>query len=126
MAVQRLTAAYRSRPRPSSAPGAKASTMCSYYLDGEPANVRRRSRDDLPFYCGLGAVFKLLRGPTSEVLPHPRSLRTEQRARRSHQARELGRHRDPGPVDVLRDRCARRAGAPWALIGHLGPGPRAP
>jgi hypothetical protein len=27
-AVQRLTAAYRSRPRPSSAPGAKASTAC--------------------------------------------------------------------------------------------------
>jgi hypothetical protein len=35
MAVQRLTAAYRSRPRPSSAPGAKASTMCPYSLDGE-------------------------------------------------------------------------------------------
>jgi hypothetical protein len=33
--VQRLTAAYRSRPRPSSAPGAKASTVCPYYLDGE-------------------------------------------------------------------------------------------
>src|SRR5690348_15958874 len=35
MAVQRLTAAYRSRPRPSSTPGAKASTVNSYYLDGE-------------------------------------------------------------------------------------------
>jgi hypothetical protein len=35
MPVQRLTAAYRSRPRPSSAPGAKASTVCPYYLDGE-------------------------------------------------------------------------------------------
>ena len=34
-AVQRLTAAYRSRPRPSSTPGAKASTVNSYYLDGE-------------------------------------------------------------------------------------------
>jgi hypothetical protein len=34
-AVQRLTAAYRSRPRPSSAPGAKASTMCPSYLDGD-------------------------------------------------------------------------------------------
>src|SRR5829696_8240733 len=33
--VQRLTAAYRSRPRPSSAAGAKASTVCPYYLDGE-------------------------------------------------------------------------------------------
>ena len=37
MAVQRLTVAYRSRPRPSSTPGAKASTMCPYYLDGELA-----------------------------------------------------------------------------------------
>jgi hypothetical protein len=35
MAVQRLTAAYRSRPRPSSTPGAKASTVSPYYLDGE-------------------------------------------------------------------------------------------
>src|SRR5919108_5474180 len=34
-AVQRLTVAYRSRPRPSSAPGAKASTTCPSYLDGE-------------------------------------------------------------------------------------------
>jgi hypothetical protein len=46
MPVQRLTAAYRSRPRPSSAPGAKASTVCPYYLDGElqdaPEGVSRR------------------------------------------------------------------------------------
>ena len=34
-AVQRLTAAYRSRPRPSSTPGAKASTVCPSYLDGD-------------------------------------------------------------------------------------------
>jgi hypothetical protein len=39
MAVQRLTAAYRSRPRPSSAPDAKASTVCPLYLDGEPIDV---------------------------------------------------------------------------------------
>ena len=38
-AVQRLTAAYRSRPRPSSTPGAKASTVCPYYLDGETAHA---------------------------------------------------------------------------------------
>ncbi len=42
MPVQRLTAAYRSRPRPSSAPGAKASTVCPYYLDGELHVARRR------------------------------------------------------------------------------------
>ena len=48
MPVQRLTAAYRSRPRPSSAPGAKASTVCPYYLDGElrpcPKAEMRRPR----------------------------------------------------------------------------------
>jgi hypothetical protein len=47
MPVQRLTAAYRSRPRPSSAPGAKASTVCPYYLDGElrvtPEGLTQRS-----------------------------------------------------------------------------------
>src|SRR5215211_4867914 len=37
MAIQRLTAAYRSRSRPSSTPGAKASTMCPSYLDGDQA-----------------------------------------------------------------------------------------
>ena len=42
MPVQRLTAAYRSRPRPSSAPGAKASTVCPYYLDGELHLARGR------------------------------------------------------------------------------------
>ena len=31
--VQHLTGAYRSRPRPSSTPGAKASANGSYYLD---------------------------------------------------------------------------------------------
>src|SRR4051794_35084695 len=35
MAVKRLPGAYRSRPRPSSTPGAKASTVCPYYLDGD-------------------------------------------------------------------------------------------
>ena len=34
-AIQRLTAAYRSRSRPSSTLGAKASTVCPYYLDGD-------------------------------------------------------------------------------------------
>jgi hypothetical protein len=56
MPVQRLTAAYRSRPRPSSAPGAKASTVCPYYLDGElharrserGANTLRATREGRP------------------------------------------------------------------------------
>ena len=37
MAIKRLTVAYRSRSRPSSTLGAKASTMCPYYLDGDLA-----------------------------------------------------------------------------------------
>jgi hypothetical protein len=44
MPVQRLTAAYRSRPRPSSAPGAKASTVCPYYLDGELCVLPTRAK----------------------------------------------------------------------------------
>ena len=39
MAIQRLTAAYRSRSRPSSTLGAKASTTCPYYLDGDRGKV---------------------------------------------------------------------------------------
>src|ERR1700739_1600595 len=35
MAIKRLTVAYRSRSRPSSTLGAKASTVCPYYLDGD-------------------------------------------------------------------------------------------
>ena len=54
MSVQRLTAAYRSRPRPSSAPGAKASTVCPYYLDGELRIVARRQRCEGPRTPGGG------------------------------------------------------------------------
>jgi hypothetical protein len=45
-AVQRLTAAYRSRPRPSSTPGAKASTVCPSYLDGEQPVRKEYTRAD--------------------------------------------------------------------------------
>jgi hypothetical protein len=38
--VQHLTGAYRSRPRPSSAPGAKASTTSPYYLDRKEHHCR--------------------------------------------------------------------------------------
>ena len=41
MAIQRLTGAYRSRSRPSSTLGAKASTMCPYYLDGDQVRSAR-------------------------------------------------------------------------------------
>jgi hypothetical protein len=61
--VQRLTAAYRSRPRPSSAPGAKASTVRPYYLDGE-LRPRSQSTDGVNtlYFWPIGAVFKLRRG----------------------------------------------------------------
>jgi hypothetical protein len=57
MAVQRLTAAYRSRPRPSSTPGAKASTVCSYYLDGEFAHFPPRCHEGvMGLFLTLGLV----------------------------------------------------------------------
>ena len=53
MAIQRLTAAYRSRSRPSSTPGAKASTVNSYYLDGEQ-----------PTHISVWVIIKLPQGST--------------------------------------------------------------
>ena len=114
MTVQRLTAAYRSRPRPSSAPGAKASTMCSYYLDGEiPAYSKaRRDVSTLLLLLALGAVFKLRRGRHAGF-SRARSLKTEQCMRRRHRTtRARGRHRSQTSVDV----SGRRArGAPCSL-----------
>ena len=65
--VQRLTAAYRSRPRPSSTPGAKASTMCPYYLDGDrliAGTIARAGFQTVIFRLMLTncAVFKVRRG----------------------------------------------------------------
>jgi hypothetical protein len=60
MAIQRLTAAYRSRSRPSSTLGAKASTMCPYYLDGDLLSTdRNRSGLGDTRYIGYCAVFKV-------------------------------------------------------------------
>ena len=87
MTVQRLTAAFRSRPRPSSALDAKASTMCPSYLDGEPATtlhkdgsgaITHRERSLLRSLAvtgnvgtlpvvGLCAVFKRRRGRPAGV-----------------------------------------------------------
>jgi hypothetical protein len=65
---QLLTRAYRSRPRPSSAPGAKASTVCSLSLDHEEHRV-----------CRYG-VFKVHAGDPAREEPAPgRSLKTQQR-----------------------------------------------
>src|SRR5918999_6325766 len=46
--VKQLTVAYRSRPRPSSTPGAKASTVCPYYLDGDHAGEVRNPDAVIP------------------------------------------------------------------------------
>ena len=65
---QLLTRAYRSRPRPSSAPGAKASTVCPLSLDHEEHRV-----------CRYG-VFKVRAGdPAREAPARGRSLKTQQR-----------------------------------------------
>jgi hypothetical protein len=85
MPVQRLTAAYRSRPRPSSAPGAKASTVCPYYLDGElhvrPLRAAIAEMNTL-LLLAIGAVFKLRRGQRAGD-SRRRSLKTEQRMTRA-------------------------------------------
>ena len=58
MAIQRLTAAYRSRSRPSSTLGAKASTMCPYYLDGDLGKSLAAPPGDTRV-IGYCAVFKV-------------------------------------------------------------------
>jgi hypothetical protein len=99
MAVQRLTAAYRSRPRPSSTPGAKASTVNSYYLDGERlthSKVCESKLNTLRSACA-DLIFGLVQFSRSTEA-HPRvlrgwSLKTEQR---THQLKA-----GESPVDVL-------------------------
>src|SRR3954463_10105219 len=95
MAIQRLTAAYRSRSRPSSTPGAKASTMCPSYLDGDQALLRTREgprkRPVIPVWlaaivataaswhgCAVFKVRKEARAPDWGA----RSLQTQQHAPR--------------------------------------------
>jgi hypothetical protein len=99
MAVQRLTAAYRSRPRPSSTPGAKASTVSPYYLDGErpvrlsvrviiklPRPVHRSARD----LIGIVRFSRSTEARTAESFRR-RSLKTEQRSQRRYATGEPGR-----------------------------------
>jgi hypothetical protein len=99
MAVQRLAAAYRSRPRPSSTPGAKASTVSPYYLDGErpvrlsvrviikyPESVVTTDSSFLALYSFQGPPRRARR-----IHPAGRSLKTEQRSRRHIAIGEPGR-----------------------------------
>jgi hypothetical protein len=89
MAVQRLTAAYRSRPRPSSTLGAKASTVNSYYLDGERLTHSKVCESKLKIPSDLrraDLIFGLVQFSRSTEA-HTRvlrewSLKTEQRSHR--------------------------------------------
>src|SRR5947209_2131061 len=120
MAIQRLTAAYRSRSRPSSTLGAKASTMCPYYLDGDPESRRAIPLGEIFDFSqviavgnypdtrviGYCAVFKVreeakfaTRRPgtsSSEPPAASRSLKTQQHASRLACACGL-----PDPVDIV-------------------------
>ena len=64
-AVQRLTAAYRSRPRPSSTPGAKASTVCPSYLDGD----QKTDASCAPAHRPIGRFARRALRPPSVVFP---------------------------------------------------------
>ena len=93
--------AYRSRPRPSSAPGAKASTACPYYLDG--INTSRIQRSVLDADIGQLCSFQ---GPLEERLAlkplraKRRSLKTEQYAGSKRATPMFRRHsRKPVAID---------------------------
>ena len=79
---QHLPEAYRSRPRPSSALGAKASTVCSYSLDRKEHVLM--SLWSFQGARGLGMSVAehgahLQRTPLRRRLPAHRSLKTQQR-----------------------------------------------
>ena len=84
---QHLPRAYRSRPRPSSALGAKASTVCPFLL------IRKEH-----VFCRYG-VFKVRAGrrpsrqvaPESRGRPGGRSLKTQQRVYSEHRGRRCSR-----------------------------------
>src|SRR3954464_7623958 len=111
MPVQRLTAAYRSRPRPSSTPGAKASTVCPYYLDGDQTGRANAAgtgdtRFNLANICGFQAPVRSAarRGFRRVGLSKLNSVR------HAGPARERNRRARPGSVDMLGGRRALRPG----------------
>jgi hypothetical protein len=97
-AIQRLPAAYRSRSRPSSTPGAKASTMCPSYLDGDHALRKSPERSSAEHavipVCWHGcAVFKV------REEAHARTGRSVSQNSTAWGTRARARA-PPGPVDV--------------------------
>jgi hypothetical protein len=92
---QLLPRAYRSRPRPSSALGAKASTVCPSSLDHEEHLL-------LPLWSFQGA--RELERP--QTPPRGRSLKTQQRD--VHRARHCSRNSDIGrPSSITGHRTSR-------------------
>ncbi len=81
---QHLPEAYRSRPRPSSALSAKASTVC-------PCSLDRKEH-----VCCRYGVFKVraVARPTEKRRPRGRSLKTQQRARRGRRSSRRTRSSD--------------------------------
>ncbi len=81
---QHLPEAYRSRPRPSSALSAKASTVC-------PCSLDRKEH-----VCCRYGVFKVraVARPTEKRQPRGRSLKTQQRARRGRRSSRRTRSSD--------------------------------
>ena len=99
--------AYRSRPRPSSTPGAKASTVCPSYLDGDRPPLREAGDTQL---FGQLCSFQ---GPTRRA---PRGLRgvVSQNSTACRAAGGAGLPRELarvalGPVDIPRTAGARGA-----------------
>ena len=93
---QHLLRAYRSRPRPSSAPSAKASTVCPSSLDHEEHRV-----------CRYG-VFKVRANGNVREDRRTRSLKTQQRSTHEVDVRSRRvRHR----TDSGRSRAIKRADA---------------
>jgi hypothetical protein len=108
MAIQRLTAAFRSRSRPSSTLGAKASTVCPYYLDGDLGKSLAALPGDTRV-IGICAVFKVreeVRARLGGPGPGPASRRPRAGLSKLNSMRPFGSGASarpcglPGPVDM--------------------------
>jgi hypothetical protein len=108
---QHLPRAYRSRPRPSSALGAKASTVCSCSLDQKEHVV-------LSLWSFQGA-----RGPaarrTRRPAPKARSLKTQQRTDCYVEVDVVSRRTESSDEDL--ERSTSTSSAPAGVIALLHP-----
>src|SRR3954471_12144249 len=118
MAIQRLTAAFRSRSRPSSTPGAKASTVCPTYLDGDHALDPERPnamvipvRTALARRCFVGMIVQFSRSAKRRARPDwarglsklnsmAKRFAVSLRVFASAHTRAAGNAFRPGPVDI--------------------------